>query len=434
MFRRLLTSSAFAVALALTATPTAAQQPTSLAQPAPVTALVGGRIVDLNGKPTIADGVVLIEQGRIKSIGPASSIEVPANAQVIPMNGRWLIPGLMNMHVHLGLNLPGAARIQNETPEAMALRMMENAQKALQSGVTTVRLVGENAGVDFAVKDAIDNGKFEGPRIHTAGRSIAPTGGHARYEADGAADISKAVREQVKLGATWIKLGLSGGISDVRGSIGASRFTLLELQAAIDVARGDAVTVTGHTGSPLASMEAIDAGIDGFEHGYFFTPEVLQKMKEKGVWYVPTIVVSQKGALDFFARIGSPHWYLDRQASVGRTHLATLKAAIKAGVKIALGSDQFPHEPNEGTTATVREAEIYQEAGMTPLQTLRSATVEPARMLEVETEVGELKPGLYADIVAVEADPLQSITALRTISFVMKGGKVVRDDRAQAKP
>jgi len=392
-----------------------------------VKALVGGNIVDVDGKATIRDGVILIEGDKIVATGPASAVPIPAGATVIPMNGRWLVPGLMNMHVHLGLNLPSESRIYNEKPEQLAMRMLVNARKSLDAGVTTVRLTGDNDGVDFTVKKVIDDGLFAGPRIHTAGRSIAPTGGHGRYKADGVAEVSTGVREQIERGATWIKLGISGGISDERGSIGMSRFTLDELKTAIDIAHRNGVKVTGHTGSPLASAEAIDAGIDCFEHGYFFTPEVLKKMKDKGVWYVPTIVVSQKGALEFFTKIGSPQWYLDRQASVGRTHIATLRGAIKAGVNIALGTDQFPFEPNEGTSATVREAEIYQEAGMSPLQALRAATIEPARMLGVDKEVGALKPGMYADIIAVQSDPLQSVAALRQISFVMKGGALVRD-------
>ncbi|WBX84162.1 amidohydrolase family protein [Sphingosinicella microcystinivorans] len=407
------------------AAPDANAQPASA--PSAVKALVGGKIVNLNGKGSVTDGVILIEGDKIKAVGTPNSVQIPVGATVIPMNGRWLVPGLMNMHVHLGLNLPGEARLHDEKPEQLALRMLTNARKSLEVGVTTVRLTGDNDGVDFAVKNAIDKGQFPGPRIHTAGRSVAPTGGHGRYKADGVSEISRGVREQIAKGATWIKLGISGGISDERGSIGMSRFTLDELTTAIDIAHRNGVKVTGHTGSPMASMEAINAGIDCFEHGYFFTHEVLQKMKEKGIWYVPTIVVSQKGALEFFAKIGSPQWYLDRQASVGKTHLQTLRDAIKTGINIALGSDQFPFEPNEGTNATVREAEIYQEAGMTPLQALRAATTEPARMLGVEKEVGELKPGMYADIIAVHANPLQSVSALRTISFVMKGGEVVRD-------
>ena len=155
------------------------------------------------------------------------------------------------------------------------------------------------------------------------------------------------------------------------------------------------------------------------------TPPVLTRMKEKGVWLVPTIVVSQKGAREFYKKIGSPDWSLDRVDSVGKGHWAMLQNAIRIGTPIALGSDQYPWEPNEGTTATIREAELYAEAGMTPLQALRAATIEPARMLGVDKQVGALRPGYLADIVAVDADPTADIRALRTISFVMKGGKPI---------
>lgn len=412
--------AAFALA-ACPAVPAAAQ----------TVALVGGHVVDLAGRAPVRDAVVIVEGERILAIGPRASTPVPPAATVIPMDGKWLIPGLMNMHVHLALNLPGASRIHNETPDSMALRSLDNAQKSLWSGVTTIRLTGSDAGVDFTVKRAIDAGMFDGPRIHTAGSSIVATGGHGKTEVNGAAEFSRAVREQVKAGATWIKLGISGGISDTHGDIGASPFTDDELNTAIEVAHRNGVKVTGHTGSPIASEAAIDAGIDAFEHGYFLTPPVLKKMKAKGVWYIPTIVVSQSGAKAFYKKIGSPDWYLDRVDSVGRAHIQSLRDAISAGVNIALGTDQYPWEPNEGTTATVREAEIYVDAGMTPMAALRAATIEPARMLGVDREVGILKAGYYADIVAVDADPTRDIGALRTIGFVMKGGKVIRNDSAE---
>lgn len=391
-------------------------------------ALVGGNVTDLAGKAPIHDAVVVIEGERIAAIGPRGSTAVPADATVVPMSGKWLIPGLMNMHVHLALNLPGAARVYDESADSMALRTLDNAQKSLWAGVTTVRLTGSDAGVDFTVKKAIDSGVFEGPRIHTAGASIVPTGGHGKLEVNGAAAFAKAVREQVKAGATWIKLGISGGISDTHGDIAASPFTGDELNTAIEVAHRNGVKVTGHTGSPIASEAAIEAGIDCFEHGYFLTPPVLKKMRAKGVWYVPTIVVSQNGAKEFYRKIGSPPWYLARVDSVGKQHMQSLRDAIATGVNIALGTDQYPWEPNEGTTATVREAELYVEAGMSPAQALRAATIDSARMLGVDKDVGDLKPGYLADIVAVDGDPTKDIRALRTIGFVMKGGKVVRSD------
>ncbi|MHB9880209.1 amidohydrolase family protein [Pacificimonas sp. ICDLI1SI03] len=397
---------------------------------AEMVALVGGNVVDLEGGAPIRDAVVLVDGERITAIGSRADVPVPAGARVVPMDGKWLAPGLMNMHIHLDLNLPGEAHVYDEASDARALRALENAQKSLQVGVTTIRLTGSNGGSDFAVKHAIDSGMFDGPRIHTAGESLVPTGGHGKMEVNGPYAFARGVREQIKRGATWIKLGISGGISDVRGAIGASPFTDEELQTAIEVAHRNGVKVTGHTGSPVASKVAIEAGIDSFEHGYFFTPEVLEMMVDKGVWYVPTIVVSQEGALEFYRKIGSPPWYLERQASVGKVHWQTLKDAIAAGVNIALGTDQYPFEPNSGTNATVAEAELYRDAGMTNLQALRAATIEPARMLEVDDEVGRLAPNYYADIVAMDADPTADIGALRTIGFVMKGGDIVRNDSA----
>jgi imidazolonepropionase-like amidohydrolase len=203
--------------------------------------------------------------------------------------------------------------------------------------------------------------------------------------------------------------------------------TKAEMEAVIDTAHRHNIKVTAHSGSPVATDEAIDLGLDCVEHGYFLTPEVLHKMKEKGVWLVPTIVVSQPTVLPFFQKIGSPDWYLARVASVGKQHWASLQAAIKEGVKIALGTDQFPFEPNDGTTATIREAQYYVEAGMTPLQALRAATIEPATLLGVADRLGTIEKGKLADLLILDGDPTKEITALRTIRLVMKGGKIYRD-------
>jgi imidazolonepropionase-like amidohydrolase len=395
-------------------------------------ALTGANVVDIDGGSPVRNAVVVIEGERITAIGSAATTPIPAEATVIDLPGKWLIPGLMNMHVHLALNLPGASRVYDESHESIALRMLDNAQKSLRSGVTTIRLTGAQEGIDFTVKKMIDNGTFDGPRMHTAGTSIVPTGGHGSYEVNGVAEISRAVREQIKQGATWIKLGISGGISDTHGDIAASPFTDDELRTAIEVAHRNGVQVTGHNGSPIAAEVAIDAGINGFEHGYYLTAPVLTKMKQKNIWLVPTIVVTQPGAREFYKKIGSPDWYLERVDTAGKTHFKTLQEAIRIGTPIALGSDQYPWEPNSGTTATIREAELYVQAGMTPLQALRSGTIESARMLGVDNEVGALRPGYFADILAVDSDPTADIAALRSISFVMKGGKTIVDGATPA--
>lgn len=395
---------------------------------AQVRALVGGNVVNMENGGTIENAVVLIDGDRIRQVGPAGSVDVPADAKVVPMNGKWLVPGLMNMHVHMGLNLPGAAHVYNEQKDNLASRMLENARKSLLSGTTTVRLIGERDHVDFTVKRAIDKGMFPGPRIHTAGEAVAITGGHGYRQVDGAANISTAVRDQIKQGATWIKLAVSGGIADTHGEIGAAPMTDAEIGTAIEVAHRSGAKVTAHNGSSEAALQALKFGIDGFEHGYYLNETVLKEMKAKGAWIVPTIVVSQPGAYEFYRKIGSPDWYLDRVASTGKSHLAMLRNAIRIGVNIAMGSDQHPWEPNEGTVASVREVELYAEAGMTPLNALRSATTETARMLGVEKELGQIKPGYLADIIALDANPIADIRALRTIGFVMKGGKIYRAD------
>jgi imidazolonepropionase-like amidohydrolase len=397
----------------------------------PPIAITGASVVNVEDGSVIQNAVVLIEGDRIKAIGPAGSVELPANVRKLPLDGKWLAPGLFNMHVHFGLKLPGAAgaALVNENDMQLVMRMADNARKSLYAGVTTVRLTGENHGSDFALKGAIDGGAALGPRIHTAGEIIAATGGHGDLEADGASEMAKVVREQIKQGATWIKVAISGGISDSHGSISASSLMPDEMRAVIDVAHRNGVKVTAHNGSPIAADEAIALGIDCFEHAYHLTEKQLRAMKAKGTWLVPTAVVTDEGAMEFYKKIGSPPWYLDRVRSTRVDHHKMLQTAIKVGVNIALGTDQFPFEPNAGTTATVHEAELYVAAGMTPLDALRAATLQPARMLGVEKEVGSLTAGYYADLIALDNNPAQDIRALRTIKFVMKGGQVIRHDQ-----
>jgi imidazolonepropionase-like amidohydrolase len=425
--RRLILLSTAAIALAVTPVRTLR------AQPLADVALVGGTVVGTENGTEIPNAVVLISGQRIVKVGPADSTPVPPGVKRISMQGKWLIPGLMNMHVHLGLKLPGAAgdSLANETDTEEVLRMAGNARRSLLAGVTTLRLVGEDHGTDFALRAAIDRGEVTGPRIKTAGEVIVPTGGHGSMEADGPYALAHVVRKQIKDGADWIKIAISGGISDSRGSISAAPMTDEEMSTLIEVAHRNGIKVTAHNGSNEAARQALKFGIDGFEHGYHLDVGVLKEMKAKGVWLVPTIVVTQPGALEFYKKIGSPPWYLERVKITGADHWAMLQNAIKLGVKIALGTDQFPFEPNDGTIATVAEAELYVKAGMTPLQALQTATTQSALMLAMDADLGSISAGKYADIDALEADPLVDIHALRSIGFVMKGGVVMRDDRAE---
>lgn len=402
------------------------------------TAIVGGAVVDLEGKAPLKGAVILVEDERIVAVGKAGSVEVPEDADIIDAGGAWLIPGLMNMHVHLGLILPGKmmAELANESEAALALRMAVVARESLQAGVTTIRLTGDSRHADLALMRAINKGQAVGPRIFSAGETLTITGGHGskkpgKINYDGPYELVKAARTQISAGATWIKILISGGIATDGGGLAAALMTPEEINAVIDAAHRFGAKVTAHSGSSAATQVAIEAGIDCIEHGYFLDRETLQKMKESGTWLVPTIVVSQPATQPFFERIGSPPWYLKRRDSAGKAHWRALQMAIEEGVNIALGTDQHPAEPNDGTTATAREAQYYVEAGMTPLQALRSATVETARLLGAEQDIGSLEPGKYADIVAVGGNPAEDIKALRQILFVMKGGKTYRNDLAK---
>lgn len=395
-----------------------------------VYALTNANVVDVETGKALPQATVVVSAGHIQSIGPAASANIPEGAQVRDMRGKYLVPGLMNMHVHFGLKLPGRQRamLANETRDAQALREAGNARASLLSGTTTVRLTGEENGVDFELRRAIQQGQVDGPRIKTAGGIISITGGHGYIEGDGPDALVTLARQQIKLGADFIKVAISGGISDSHGAIGGAVMTDAEVSALVDASHRLGIKVTAHNGSAGAAKQALDFGLDGIEHGYHLTLDNLKQMKAQGTWLVPTIVVSQPGAREFYKRIDSPDWYLDRVDSVGKDHWAMLQNAVKLGVKIALGTDQFPFEPNGGTVATVAEAELYVKAGMTPLQALQAATIQPARMLGIDGEVGYLKVGQYADIIALDANPAENISALRTISFVMKSGKIYRDD------
>jgi imidazolonepropionase-like amidohydrolase len=419
----------------------AAQSLSRRHEEADIVLLVNCLLVDPESARVVEDAAVWIEGNRIRAAGAAADV-VPNTEDVnddrIDLGGLHILPGLINMHVHLGLVLPGMHELVGESTAARALRMAMNARQTLTAGVTTVRLVGEYGQTDVALRNAIEAGQVEGPRVFTAAAPIICTGGHGHgpaggIEADGPAEVTKAVRSQLKLGADWIKICISGGIAGRNESIDTAQFDEAEMLAVARAAHAWDKKVCAHAGPAAVIAAAVDAGVDCIEHGYFLTPPVAERMAEAGTWLVPTIVVSR--CRDFFAKIGAPAWMVERALAAGERHFAGLQAAIRAGVRIAMGTDMLPAEPYDETTATVREMEFMVDAGMSPANVLRSATIDAAALLRADDRIGKLAPGFCADLIAVDGDPTQDIGALRALRFVVKDGKVFRRDGiAEASP
>lgn len=384
------------------------------------------------------DQGLLIDGCRIHTVGDVDAVVAEAASvgpdEVWDLDGAYVLPGLMNMHVHLGLRLPGMSDLVDETVPARALRMARNARETLHAGITTVRLVAEYAQTDFALRTAIERGHVDGPRIFTAGAAIICTGGHGHgsaggIEADGPDEVRKAVRSQLKLGADLIKVMISGGIAGKNETIDTAQLDDDELRAVANVAHAWGKKVAAHAGPAPVISAAIDAGIDCIEHGYFLTPEVAAKMADAGTWLVPTIVVSR--CPDFYAKIGAPAWMVERAlGTAGPRHFAALQAAIEAGVRIAMGTDMLPAEPFDETNATVREMEFMVDAGMSSAEVVRSATSRAAELLGVEQELGRPAPGMLADLLVVGDDPTKDISALRDVRLVMKDGAIVRREQS----
>lgn len=393
--------------------------------------LVNLRLID-GVDPHPQDGLaIVVRDGVIAAIVP----EADAGDGAIDLGGAYVMPGLINMHTHFSLSLPGPGgdAVSALDPHALALHMADGARRTLLSGVTTVRCVAEKGGADFALRRAIDAGHVAGPRIFTAGRGLCCTGGHGHdaddtLECDGPDEFARGVRTQIKAGADLIKLMISGGIAGEHEQITTPQLTRDEMAAAISTAHAWRRKVTAHAGPAAIIAEAVELGLDCVEHGYELTPEVARLMAERGVALVPTLVVTRAGA--FFDDLDVPAWMQERSLGAGPRHLESYRCALDAGVEVLLGSDMPPFWDFEGTSAVVRELEHMQAGGLPASDVVRAATAAPARWLDADDRVGVIAPGRFADLIAMPDDPSADVAALRGIHLVMKGGVVVRDDHA----
>lgn len=398
--------------------------------------LVNCHIVPCDGQTReIQAGAILIEGNRIQAVGRRAEFaaierELPAS-QTLDLGGRWVMPGLANMHVHLGLALPGptglSAKLENDME--LTIRCYRNALDALHAGITMIRTVGDKKFVDLTLKKAINSGQLSGPRLFCAGQAVIVTGGHgfggnSCLETDGADGFRAAARAQLRAGADLIKLCITGGIAGEHEAIADSQATFEEMQAAAEVAHNAGKHITAHAGSSKAIISGIKAGLDCIEHGYFIKQETVEVMVKNNTWLVPTLSVSR--AAEYMRNLGCPQWMIDKSLKAGEEHMAGYQLAVAGGVRMAMGTDMLPTDPYLDTLATYREIEWMVDGGLSTDKALLASTLRGAELMGVQDRLGSVTPGKFADLIAMPASPLADIRSLRGIDFVMKDGQMIR--------
>ncbi len=407
------------------------------------TVILGATLIDGTGHDPISDAAVLIEGGRIRAVGVRAAVAVPQGAQVIEAQGMTLLPGLIDCHVHLAIRSGMSITDRVMTPPSLGLLYaVPNSRATLEAGITTVRDAG---GTPAGVKMAVERGLFPGPRMLVAITILSQTGGHAdgylpcgvnlrlgnfadipHSVVDGVDEMRKRVREVLRAGADWIKLCTSGGVLSTADDPASPQFTIEEISAAVYEAGTHFKRAMAHAQSTIGIKNALKAGIASIEHGIWLDDEAIEMMKARGVYLVPTLVAPRDVIAFAEATPGAlPEVVVQKARAVVADHSASIRKAIQAGVKIAMGTDSGvgPHGRN------ARELGLMVEHGMTPMQAIVASTSEAAKLLHLDTEVGTLEEGKMADLLLVEGDLLTNITAVEDqgkLALVMKGGQVVK--------
>ncbi len=432
--KRTRVASAIAAFLALTVL-ASAQTP---AQPARHVVVRAGRVLDVKTGSILQNQAIVIENDRIVSIGPAAQAKPASDATVVDLPNATILPGLIDAHTHITFNPNFGYETLGISIPREALIGAHNARITLEAGITTVRNVGARGFSDVALRDAINAGDVPGPRMMVSGPALSITGGHCdndllpfEYHAssEGAADGIEAVqhktREIIKYGADVIKICATGGVLSKGDDPNASQFTLEEMRAIVADAHRLGRKVAAHAHGAQGVRWASEAGVDSIEHGHLMDDAAIATLKKNGTYLVPTLYLVdwQK---EHAATVHLPEYARRKMEMISEVGQSNVKKAIAAGVKIGMGTDAavYPHGLN------AHELAVYVRLGMTPLQAIQTATINDADLLGWSDRIGTLDPGKYADIIAVDGDPLKDITTLQNVKFVMKGGEVVKNQYA----
>lgn len=419
-------------------------QALAAAPPAKAVVVKAGKLFDGTGASTAESQLIVIEADRIKAVGPADAVSVPDGAEVIDLAGMTVLPGLIDCHTHLGSRADSFDEILKfkRTHFQSAFAAVLNARKTLEAGFTTVRDLGSKPFLAVDLRESINEGFLIGPRVVASGPGISITGGHGDLNsyaphvrvsmfpeerdfqvADGIDQIRHTVRAQIKYKVDVVKVHATGGVMSLGDAPGAPQFSLEELRVLVQEAHALGRKVAAHAHGAEGIKNAVRAGVDSIEHGSLIDDEGIRLMVENRTWLVSDIY-NDDYLLGKAIETKLPQESIDKERMIGQLQRENFAKCVKAGVRIAYGTDAgvYPHGDN------AKQFAYMVRYGLTPAQAIRSATADAAELLGRSNDVGRVAPGHYADLVAVPGDPVADIRMMERIGFVMKGGKVVRDE------
>ena len=397
--------------------------------------LAGATLIDGNGGAPLENAAVHVQDGRIAWVGASPPVDPPSHqgeAEVIDVSGKWLMPGIIDAHIHICYNgVDSVFTLLEKSRDALVLEAVEICERTLRQGVTTIRDVGGEKYIEMSLRDAINNGWIAGPRMKLSGRVISMTGGHAHFiarEADGPDEMRKAAREQIKAGADLVKLMATGGSATPGQDIHASQLTVEEIAAACEVAHMMGRTVAAHCHGTGGIRNCMLGGVDSIEHGTYLDEETADMMLERGASLVLTVGV---GNPDLESYPLTP----TQQADAARRKpmieqgvkqiRETIALARRKGIFIGCGTDAGGNPLAPHNFAMAREVELIVGNGVPNMEAISIATRNNAKILRWDDEIGTVEAGKYADLLLLNSDPLEDIRALRDIHAVYKGGERV---------